>query len=144
VLLAPLVAAGSAHGATLQAGVGKADITPRTGYYLGGWTRQDRVAQGQHTRLWSRALVLQRGERKVALVAVDLFMVPGGLVKHVGDALASRGFSESNLLVSASHTQRCGAPMPTAGPRAPGGGAPRSTASPRTGASMRTWRTTAS
>ena len=104
VLLVPLVAAGSAHAAPLRAGVGKADITPRTGYYLGGWTRQDRVAQGQHTRLWARALVLQRGDRKVALVAIDLFMVPGGLVKHVGDALASRGFSESNLLVSASHT----------------------------------------
>jgi neutral ceramidase len=104
VLLAPLAAAQSAHAANLRAGVGKADITPRTGYYLGGWTRQDRVAQGQHTRLWARAIVLKRGDRKVALVAVDLFMVPGGLVKHVGDALASRGFSESNLLVSASHT----------------------------------------
>ena len=104
VPLVLLVAAGSAHGASLRAGVGKADITPRTGYYLGGWTRLDRVARGQHTRLWARALVLQRGDRKVALVAIDLFMVPGGLVKHVGDALASRGFSESNLLVSASHT----------------------------------------
>jgi len=104
VLLASLAAAGSAHAAPLHAGVGQADITPRTGYYLGGWTRQDRVAQGQHTRLWARALVLQRGDRKVALVALDLFMVPGGLVKQVGDALASRGFSESNLLVSASHT----------------------------------------
>jgi len=79
-------------------------LPPRTGYYLGGWTRQDRVAQGQHTRLWARALVLQRGDRKVALVALDLFLVPGGLVKHVGDALSARGFSESNLLVSASHT----------------------------------------
>jgi neutral ceramidase len=104
VLLASLAAAQQAHAAPLRAGVGKADITPRTGYYLGGWTRQDRVAQGQHTRLWSRALVLQRGGRKVALVSVDLFMVPGGLVKHVGDALRSRGFSESNLLISASHT----------------------------------------
>jgi len=102
--VAALAAAPAAEAAPLRAGVGKADVTPRTGYYLGGWTRQDRVAQGQHTRLWARALVLQRGERKVALVAVDLFMVPGGLVKHVGDALAARGFSESNLLVSASHT----------------------------------------
>jgi hypothetical protein len=91
LLVAALAAAPAAQAEQLHAGVGKADITPRTGYYLGGWTRQDRVAQGQHTRLWARALVLQRGERKVALVAVDLFMVPGGLVKHVG-ALAARGF----------------------------------------------------
>jgi neutral ceramidase len=99
-----LAAAPGAHAATLRAGVGKADITPRTGYYLGGWTRADRVAGGQHTRLYSRALVLKRGSRKVALVQVDLFMIPGGMVKQIGEALASRGFSERNILISASHT----------------------------------------
>ena len=99
---APAAAAQTAG--PLRAGVGKADITPRTGYYLGGWTRADRVAQGQHTRLWARALVLEQGGRKMALVAVDLFMVPGGLVKHVGDALAAHGLSEQTILMSASHT----------------------------------------
>jgi neutral ceramidase len=93
-----------AGAAGLLAGAGKADITPRTGYYLGGWTRADRVAQGQHTRLWARAIVLEEGGHKVALVAVDLFMVPGGIVKHVGDALADRGLSEQTILMSASHT----------------------------------------
>ena len=93
-----------ASAAGLRAGVGKADITPKVGYYLGGWTRADRIAGGQHTRLHSRALVLERDGRKLALVAVDLFMVPGGLVKHVGDALRARGFGEQNLLISASHT----------------------------------------
>ena len=94
----------SAQAGVLRAGVGKADVTPRTGFYLGGWTRQDRVAGGQHTRLQSRALVLERDGRKVALVQLDLFMVPGGMVKHIGDALRSRGFSEQNILISASHT----------------------------------------
>ena len=59
-LLALALAPAQAQGAELRAGVGKADITPRTGYYLGGWTRADRVAKGQHTRLHSRALVLQQ------------------------------------------------------------------------------------
>ncbi|HYF24658.1 MAG TPA: neutral/alkaline non-lysosomal ceramidase N-terminal domain-containing protein [Baekduia sp.] len=104
VAVALAAPAAAAQNGTLRAGVGKADITPRLGYYLGGWTRADRTAQGQHTRLHARALVLQRGERKVALVSVDLFMVGGGLVKHVGDALADRGFSERNVLISASHT----------------------------------------
>ena len=80
-LLALALAPAQAQGAELRAGVGKADITPRTGYYLGGWTRADRVAQGQHTRLFSRALVLERGGRKIALVSLDLFMVPGGMVQ---------------------------------------------------------------
>lgn len=94
----------TASAANLRAGVGKADITPQTGYYLGGWTRADRVAGGQHTRLQSRALVLERNGRKVALVQIDLFMVPGGMVKQLGDDLRSRGFSEQNILISASHT----------------------------------------
>ena len=102
--LAVLPASAQAASPTLEAGVGKADITPKLGYYLGGWTRADRVAGGQHTRLHARALVLKRGDRKVALVAIDLFMVPGGLLKQIGDRLAGRGFSEQNILMSASHT----------------------------------------
>jgi hypothetical protein len=90
--------------AQLRAGVGKADITPQTGYYLGGWTRADRTAQGQHTRLGTRALVLEQDGRKVALVQIDLFMVAGGMVKHVGDLTADIGFSQQNLLITASHT----------------------------------------
>jgi len=104
-LLACLAAAGPVSAqAPLRAGAGKADITPRLGYYLGGWTRADRVARGQHTRLYARAIVLQRGPRKVALVAIDLFMTPAGMVKHIGERLAARGFSEQNILISASHT----------------------------------------
>ena len=94
----------SADAAGLRAGVGKADVTPRTGYYLGGWTRADRVSGGQHTRLFSRALVLERDGRKMALVQIDLFMAPAGMVQHIGEALAARGFSERNILISASHT----------------------------------------
>ena len=88
----------------LRAGVGRADVTPKLGYYLGGWTRKDRSAQGQHTRLFANAVVLQRGGTKVALVSLDLFMVPGGLVQHVAQAVADRGFTEQNLVINATHT----------------------------------------
>ena len=105
VTLAYALAVPTAVGAAgLTAGVGKADITPRTGYFLGGWTRADRTAHGQHTRLFSRALVLERDGRKVALVQVDLFMIPGGMVRHIGERLADLGLSESSILISASHT----------------------------------------
>ncbi len=87
-LIALAVMASTANAAAgLRAGAGRADITPKTGYYLGGWTRADRLAGGQHTRLFSRALVLQRGTKKVAIVSIDLFMIPGGIVKQVGDRL---------------------------------------------------------
>lgn len=101
---AALAAAPAQAAPPLRAGVGKADIQPQTGYALGGWTRADRTAQGQHTRLHSRALVLESGGRKVALVQVDLFMIPGGMVQQIGQRLAARGFSEQNILISASHT----------------------------------------
>ncbi len=49
-------------------------------------------------------MVLERDGRKFALVQVDLFMIPGGMVKQIGEILAKRGFSERNILISASHT----------------------------------------
>ena len=87
----------------LRAGVATADITPPTGFPLGGWTRADRIAAGVHTRLGADVVVLERGGRKVALVSVDLFAATGGLVKEAA-ARAGHGFSQRNVLVSASHT----------------------------------------
>lgn len=99
-----LVLAPPASAQDLQAGVGRADITPPTGFVLGGWTRADRTGQGVHTRLNATALVLQRGDRKVALVAMDLFMIPGGLLKEAAERNADLGFTERSVLASASHT----------------------------------------
>jgi neutral ceramidase len=99
-----LLPASPAAAQELLAGVGRADITPPTGYALGGYTRQDRTGEGVHTRLTTTALVLQRGDRKVALVAMDLFMVPAGMVKEAAERNADLGFGEHNVLVSVSHT----------------------------------------
>ena len=97
--LAP--AASAAPGPKLRAGVGRADITPPTGYPLGGFVRADRTGNGVHTRLYATAMVLQRGPRRVALVSIDLFAVPGGMAK---EAAEQAGFAESEVLMSASHT----------------------------------------
>jgi hypothetical protein len=69
-----------------------------------GYVRSDSVAQGQHTRLWARAIVLREGTRKVALVATDLGFTPGGLITEVAKRVKARGFDETSILVSASHT----------------------------------------
>jgi hypothetical protein len=103
-LPAVAVPASAAKTAALHAGAGRADLTPPTGYAFGGWTRVDRVGHGVHTRLYASALVLQRGPTKIALVAADLFMVPGGMIKEVADRLAARGFTEGNIMLSVSHT----------------------------------------
>src|SRR4051812_5518932 len=93
-----------AHAANLQAGVGRSDVTPPTGFPTFGYVRDDAIARGQHTRLYARAIVLEEGARKLALVTTDLAVTPGGLVVEVAARLASRGFTERDIVISASHT----------------------------------------
>ncbi len=88
----------------LYAGVGRADITPPTGYYMMGWVSADGLVIGQNTRLYARALVLREGTRKLALVAEDLNGIPGGVLSEAAKLLAKRGFNEQNILDSATHT----------------------------------------
>src|SRR3954452_17600446 len=96
--------AGAPSAAAFEAGVGRSDVTPPTGFRTMGYVRSDAIARGQHTRLFARAIVLRSGDRKLALVATDLGFTPGGLVSEVAARLASRGFSERDLVISASHT----------------------------------------
>src|SRR4051794_32604956 len=108
-LVASLCAAGPASARStsglLRAGAGQADITPpQTGYYLGGWTRADRLAKGQSTRLYRNVLVLQRGTEKIALVAAELFAIPAGLQEDVAREVADLGYSRESVVLAASHT----------------------------------------
>jgi neutral ceramidase len=109
LLIAAVVAlvaatAAPAHAGTLTAGAGRADVTPPTGYFGMGYVRSDMVLRGQHTRLFLRALVLERDDRKIALVAADLGSIAGGMITEAAERLKDRGFTEGNILVSASHT----------------------------------------
>src|SRR3954451_18521436 len=88
----------------LQAGAGRSDVTPPTGVYTMGYVRSDSVANGQHTRLYARAIVLEQGGRKLALVTTDLGFTPGGLLVEVAKRLKARGFDERDIVISASHT----------------------------------------
>src|SRR5207247_5466957 len=90
--------------AALRAGVGRADITPPTGYYMGGWANADAIGRGVHTRLYARAIVLEQGGRKLALVVEDLAFLGDGMVQDAIARLAGRGFDTRNVLVSATHT----------------------------------------
>src|SRR4051794_13149827 len=89
---------------SLDVGVGRADITPPTGYYMMGWVRSDGVVQGQHTRLWAKAIVLREGDRKVALVTEDLNGIPGGMLAQAAALDKDLGYNQENVLDSASHT----------------------------------------
>jgi neutral ceramidase len=101
------LAAGSAQAAApppLRAGAARADITPPTGYYMMGWVRSDAQVTGAHTRLYARVIVLQRGQRKVALVSEDLNGIAGGMLAAAAALNKDRGYSQENVIDSASHT----------------------------------------
>jgi len=65
-----LGAAASLQGATLRAGVAKVDITPPAGVPMWGYTLRD--STGTLDPLYARILVLEVGEKRLALVALDL------------------------------------------------------------------------
>ncbi|MEA2405385.1 MAG: neutral ceramidase, partial [Thermoleophilaceae bacterium] len=103
-LAGALLVPGAAGAAQVQVGVGRADITPPTGYYAQGWVRSDAKLVGQHTRLWARVAVLKSGGQKVALVSEDLNGIAGGMLEQAAEMNRDRGFSKENVLDSASHT----------------------------------------
>lgn len=88
----------------LRVGVGRADITPPVRGYFGGWANEDAVPHGVHTRLFARAIVLERGGKKLALVSADLSYFSNGILEEAVALLPGRGFTGQNVLVSASHT----------------------------------------
>src|SRR2546430_412865 len=104
LLIAAPASAAPAKPPKLQVGVGRADITPPTGYYMMGWVRSDAKVTGQNTRLWARVIVLRQGDRKVALVSEDLNGIAGGMMADAARMDRKLGYSEKNVIDSASHT----------------------------------------
>src|SRR5205807_8781325 len=93
-----------AAGKQLMVGVGRADITPVTGVFKGGWACTCAEAIGQQERLYARVIVIQEGGQKVALVTEDLFALSAGMVRDAASLLPGLGFSEQNIIDSATHT----------------------------------------
>jgi hypothetical protein len=86
---------------TILAGFGQADITPKVGdkpVYMAGFG-QNRQATGVHDPLMARAIVLRHGDRKIAIVSIDVvgFFYPN--VLRIRKQLS--GFTY--VLVSSTH-----------------------------------------
>jgi neutral ceramidase len=101
---APRARAPRTTAAQLLVGVGRADITPVTGVFKGGWSCTCAEAIGQQERLYARAIVIDEGGQKVALVTEDLFALSAGMIRDATALLPGLGFSEENVIDSATHT----------------------------------------
>jgi len=109
LLLLLLALLGVAHGG-YNVGVGRGDVTgPAAEIGMMGYAKQGQNTKGIHTRLFSRAFIIEDVESgtRVVFVSVDEAMM-GQLVKlEVIEALSSLFpgvYTEENIVLSATHT----------------------------------------
>jgi neutral ceramidase len=137
-LTAQLLAASPTASADLTAGAANADITPPIGTPQFAYTARSRLAggapqdialqivadpdgglyaktfaasRGIHTRVRARAIVLDTGGERAALVQVDLGGVPYALVQRVYELIPEAGIPLENLMIAATHTHSSTGPI---------------------------------
>lgn len=133
-----LLTAAPAASAELTAGAANADITPPIGTPQFAYTARSRVAggapheialqivadpdgglyaktfaasRGIHTRVRARAIVLDTGAERAALVQVDLGGIPYALVQRVYELIPETGIPPENIMIAATHTHSSTGPI---------------------------------
>jgi len=94
----------------ITAGVGKSDITPPAGTPLAGYgARRAQPSTGVHDPTEARALILDNGVEKIALVSVDHLGFDHGMVERIrAIASAATQISPEHIFVMSSHTHSGG------------------------------------
>jgi neutral ceramidase len=85
-----------------MASYGETDITPPEPLPLGGYTeRSDKRMDGISQRLKARAVLLQQGELKIAIVSLETLTIPWSLTEEVKNKLTDKALQ---LILVATHT----------------------------------------
>ncbi len=72
--------------------------TPMAGYYF------ERAAEGVHDDLYAKALVLEQGRQRAALISLDLISTPMELVEEIRTEIGrTTGVKGTNVMISATH-----------------------------------------
>jgi hypothetical protein len=110
-LLLTLVATTGAFAETakpFRAGAATSNITPPLGYSING-NMADHPATNVHDELHARALVLDDGTTKLAIVVNDSCMIPRPVLDEAKKLAEERtGIPAQNMLCSATHAHSCG------------------------------------
>ncbi len=105
LLLLALIPGANAHADGLRAGAAKVEITPPVGCPLWGYSgRGDAPSVGVLDRMYARALVLEAGGQRLALVSLDLGRAP---TRAYSEAIRSRVLKAGGIgtvFLVASHT----------------------------------------
>lgn len=86
----------------LLAGVGRTAVTPPLGTALAGYPVQDRVAETIRDPLHATALVLARGDCRVAIISLDWILIEAEEVTAIRNLVqAQTGIAPANVTVAA-------------------------------------------
>ncbi|HEV2439330.1 MAG TPA: neutral/alkaline non-lysosomal ceramidase N-terminal domain-containing protein [bacterium] len=97
----------------MRVGVAKRVITPPPGTGLAGFAARADGARGVHDDLYARALVLEEGDQRVALILCDLCELDAPFVARVRRRVEeAAGIPPASVVVAATHTH--GAPATVA------------------------------
>ena len=93
----------TAHAAEVRVGAAMTDITPQVGMPMAGYYH-DRGAEGVLDPLYSKAMVIECGGERVALVALDLIRIQRGITDAARAAIEqATGIKPGAIMVSATH-----------------------------------------
>jgi neutral/alkaline ceramidase-like enzyme len=104
-LLIPLCAA-QLFGASLKAGVARAEITPGGPIWMSGYAARTHASEGVLGPLWAKALALEssRGAR-IVIVTTDVIGIPRAVADEVAQRVQRQyGLKRWQFLLNASHT----------------------------------------
>ena len=104
MILLACVFGSSAEGA-LKGGTSKVDITPPIGAWLSGYGSRNKPSEGILDPLYAKALVLDDGQSKIAIVSADLLWVPLGITNEIRRQVQKKiGIPQENVMICGTHT----------------------------------------
>jgi neutral ceramidase len=102
-ILACLLLACPASAESLRAGAAQVVITPPKGAPMAGYYNS-RVAEGTHDDLHAKAVVFEKDNVKVALVACDVVSLPRELTERARQLIQQKtGIAPDHVMISATH-----------------------------------------
>jgi neutral ceramidase len=104
IILLTCVLGSSAKG-QLKGGTAKVDITPPVGAWLSGYGSRDKPSEGILDPLYAKALVLDDGKSKIAIVSADLLWVPLEMTNDIRQKVQEKlGIPQQNVMICGTHT----------------------------------------
>ena len=96
---------GSSAKGELKGGTSKVDITPPIGAWLSGYGSRNKPSEGILDPLYAKALVLDDGQEKIAIVSADLLWVPLEMTNEIRRQVQEKiGIPQENIMICGTHT----------------------------------------